>query len=127
MKLTPRIYQTEALAPDVNHLLADLVLPGHFGNRHLVRLPQDLDHLLFGESARLHGLLARGRAVVAAHRGVPQNFAVSPGCCATACIANSMHASTTASPDGDIKKCRNFRRITICNKLRVASAQQHRR
>ena len=47
--------------PGVNRLRADLVLPGDFGDRCLVGLPQDRDHLLFGKTTLLHGLLARGR------------------------------------------------------------------
>ena len=45
----------------VNHLGADLVLPGNLGNGCLVGFPQDRDHLLFGETTLLHGLLAGRR------------------------------------------------------------------
>src|SRR5690606_8759112 len=47
----------EPLTPLVDRLVADPVLLGHFGDWCRVGLPQDLYHLLFGESGLLHGFL----------------------------------------------------------------------
>ena len=46
----------EVLAPDVDGLLADLVLLGGYGHGCPVGFPKDLDHLLFSESALPHRL-----------------------------------------------------------------------
>jgi hypothetical protein len=48
----------ELLAPSVEGLAADSMLPGHLRDTPPVGLPQDLDHLLFGETALPHGSLA---------------------------------------------------------------------
>src|SRR5262249_47447149 len=46
------------LAPHVQRLLADPVLLGDLRDRRLIRLAQDLDHLVLGESCLPHTLLA---------------------------------------------------------------------
>jgi hypothetical protein len=55
-----RLQLAESLAPGVDRLLADAVLLGHLRHRTLVRLAQDLDHLLFAEPTLLHGFLHPG-------------------------------------------------------------------
>jgi len=52
------IESAEVTTPVVDRLLADLVLPRDLRDRRLVSLAQDRDHLLFGETGFLHGLLA---------------------------------------------------------------------
>ena len=48
----------ETAPPGVDRLGADLVLFRDLGNGCLIGFPQDRDHLLFGKTAFLHGLLA---------------------------------------------------------------------
>ena len=61
------------LAPTVDGLAADAVLPSDLGRRLLVGLPQDRDHLLFRESRFLHGALASLRAPFSQASGGPKN------------------------------------------------------
>ena len=56
-----RLQFAETAPPGADRLGADLVLPGDLGNGCLVGFPQDRDHLLFGETTLLHGLLAGRR------------------------------------------------------------------
>ena len=51
----------EALSPAVDRRYRDPVPLGHLGHRDLVRLAQDLHHLLFFESRLLHGSSLPGK------------------------------------------------------------------
>ncbi|BCQ52323.1 hypothetical protein BLKGLAD_13850 [Burkholderia gladioli pv. gladioli] len=54
----------EMLAPVVDRLFADPVLLRHLGDRRLVRLAQDRDHLLFRKPALLHDFLSPLEAIL---------------------------------------------------------------
>jgi hypothetical protein len=53
-----RLELAEALAPQIDRLIRDPVLLGHFDHRRGVGLTQDPDHLLFRKSGLLHDSLA---------------------------------------------------------------------
>src|SRR5690606_27636631 len=74
-----RVERTELLAPDVDRLLADLVLARDLSDRTRIGLAQDLHHLFFGEPALLHGLLATGaEAILSSYRWLEKPGQVTP-------------------------------------------------
>ena len=98
-----RFQAAKVLPPAVDRLAADTVLLRHVRDRFRVGLPEDRDHLFFGESGLLHGSLTfRGR-----HSLKRQLVRKSPGrspCCPMVssisrqwCILGVCHALTWIS------------------------------
>lgn len=52
------LHRAELAPPDLDRLLAELVLLRDLGHRCLIGFPQNRDHLLFSKTTLLHGLLA---------------------------------------------------------------------
>ena len=68
----------ETAPPGVDRLSADLVLSGDLGNGRLIGFPQDRNHLIFGKTTLLHGLLAGGREPFSQVTIGPKNLGRSP-------------------------------------------------